>query len=236
MLLKDGSRLLYPQGYVRQVGIAASVCGEPPVVGERTTVGLRLFESKISGNCWKVRQILAHRGLDYESIELSVVDRSDRADVIGGLNPALRVPTLILDDGRPLAESNAILLHLAEGTELIPQDGYERAQVYQWLFFEQYDHEPNIAVARFQLSYAAEPDSAIVTRAQTGGRRVLQAMDDHLRTRTFLVGERYTVADIALYAYTHVAGEGGFQLSDYPAVQSWLARVSSQPGHRALLD
>jgi glutathione S-transferase len=197
---------------------------------------LRLYESKISGNCWKVRQMLAHRGLDYESVELSVVDRSDRADVIGGLNPALRVPTLILNDGRPLAESNAILLYLAEGTDLIPQDAYERAQVYQWLFFEQYDHEPNIAVARFQLAYAAEPDAAAVARAQVGGRRVLQAMDDHLRERTYLVGDRYTVADIALYAYTHVAGEGGFELADYPSVGAWLARVAGQPGHRALLD
>ncbi|MBO9532941.1 MAG: glutathione S-transferase family protein [Solirubrobacteraceae bacterium] len=196
---------------------------------------IKLYESQISGNCWKVRQMLAHRELPYESIELSVVDRSNRADVIGGANPALRVPTLILDDGRPLAESNAIMLYLAEGTELIPEDPYERAQVLQWLFYEQYDHEPNIAVARFQLMYAAEPDEAAIERTQIGGRRVLATMDDHLRGRTFLVAERYTVADIALYAYTHVAGDGGFELSDYPAVQAWLARVAAQPGHITLL-
>lgn len=196
---------------------------------------MTLYESQVSGNCWKVRQMLAYRDLPYESVELSVVDRSNRADVIGSANPALRVPTLILDDGRPLAESNAILLYLAEGTDLIPDDPYERAQVLQWLFYEQYDHEPNIAVARFQLQYAAEPDEAAIERAQVGGRRVLAAMDDHLTGRTFLVAERFTVADIALYAYTHVADEGGFELSDYPAVQAWLTRVAAQPGHRTLL-
>lgn len=197
---------------------------------------LRLYESKVSGNCWKVRRVLAHLGLAYEAIELSVVDRSNRPEVIGDLNPALRVPTLVLGDGRPLAESNAIMLYLSEGTELIPEDAYERAQMLQWLFYEQYDHEPTIAVARFQQSYAAQTDAAALARAQEGGRRVLAAMDAYLDGRAFLVAERFTLADIALYAYTHVAEEGGFTLADYPAVQAWLERVAAQPGHVGLLD
>ncbi|MEH3053479.1 MAG: glutathione S-transferase family protein [Patulibacter minatonensis] len=197
---------------------------------------MRLYESKISGNCWKVRQLLALRGLPYESVELSVSDRSNRPEVIGGLNPALRVPTLVLDDGRALAESNAIMLYLAEGTDLVPEDPFERAQVFQWLFYEQYDHEPTLAVARFQAQYAAQTDEVALARAQEGGRRVLAAMDAHLAGRSFLVAERFTVADIALFAYTHVAEEGGFALSEYPAVQAWLARVAAQPGHVRLLD
>jgi glutathione S-transferase len=197
---------------------------------------MRLYESKVSGNCWKVRQLLALRGLEYESVELSVADRTNRPDVIGGLNPALRVPTLVLDDGRPLAESNAIMLYLAEGTELIPDDPYERALMTQWLFYEQYDHEPTLAVARYQAQFAPQTDEAALAKAQEGGRRVLAAMDAHLTGRTFLVAERFTLADIALYAYTHVAEEGGFTLSDYPAVEAWLARVAAQPGHVRLLD
>lgn len=195
-----------------------------------------LYQAIESGNCWKVRQVLAHLGLAYETAELSVVARSNRSDVLAQLNPALRIPTLVLDDGCPLAESNAIILYLAEGTDLIPGDRYERAQVNQWLFFEQYDHEPNIAVARYLLKFApGEPDSAAIERAQTGGRRVLAALEAHLAERSFLVGDRYTLADIALYAYTHVADEGGFALEHDPAIQSWLARVAARPGHVPLL-
>lgn len=197
---------------------------------------MRLYESQISGNCWKVRQILAHRGLAYESVEVDVIDRSDPREQLAGLNPVRKLPTLVLDDGRPLAESNAILLHFAEGTELIPTDPYERAQVYQWLFFEQYSHEPQIAVARFLLAYSGtEPSPRLLAHLHEGGNKALAAMDEHLTGRSFLVGERYTVADIALYAYTHVAEEGGFALSRYPAVQAWLARVAAQPGHITLL-
>lgn len=166
-------------------------------------------------------------------MELSVTDRSDRERTIGReANPALRVPTLRLDDGRHLAESNAILWYLAEGTDLVPADRYERAQVLQWMFFEQYDHEPNIAVARFRLhvgGVAPEPE-ALATR-QEGGRRALTAMEGHLAARDFLVAGRFTIADIALYAYTHVADEAGIDLGPYPAVRAWLARVAAQPGH-----
>ena len=192
-----------------------------------------LYDSPESGNCYKVRILLARLGLSYERVELSVTDRSDRERTIGrDANPALRVPTLRLDDGRHLAESNAILWYLAEGTELVPDDRYERARVLQWMFFEQYDHEPNIAVARFWLHLGdAAPDPGALAARQEGGRRALWAMEGHLAARDFLVADRFTIADIALYAYTHVAGEAGIDLGPYPAVRAWLARVAAQPGH-----
>jgi glutathione S-transferase len=195
-------------------------------------MSMLLYDSAASGNCFKVRLLLAHLGLAYERRELDVVDRSNRSDVLGGLNPALRVPTLVLDDGRPLAESDAILVYFAEGTRYLPEDRYARAQVLQWLFFEQYSHEPNIAVLRFWLHYAPEPPSeADVAAKRAGGRAALRAMERHLETRSFLVDDTYTIADIALYAYTHVADEAGFDLAEYPAIEAWLARVREQPGH-----
>ena len=192
-----------------------------------------LYESSVSGNCYKVRLLLTHLGLPFERRELSVVDRSNRREVIGDLNPALRVPTLVLDDGRPLAESGAILWYFGEGTRFVPDDRYERARVLQWMFFEQYDHEPTIAVARFLLSYSGEPDRHAATIAEKlgGGYRALGAMESWLEAHPYLVGDRLTIADIALYAYTHVAHEGGFDLAGYPAVQAWLHRVAAEPGH-----
>jgi len=167
-----------------------------------------------------------------------VVDRSNREDVIGrAANPALRVPTLQLDDGRHLAESNAILWYLAEATHLVPEDAFERAQVLQWMFFEQYDHEPNLAVARFWLHVlGGAPEGASLEAKQEGARRAILAMETHLADRAFLVGERFTIADIALYAYTHVADEGGVSLAPYPAVRAWIDRVAAQPGHIGITD
>src|SRR5437870_11500383 len=141
---------------------------------------------------------------------MDVVDRSNRPEVLGGLNPALRVPTLVLDDGRPLAESGAILWYLGEGTRFVPADRYERAQVLQWMFFEQYDHEPAIAVVRFWLTYSGRPE-AFPDRLEertAAGHRVLAAMERHLDGRQFFVADGLSLADIALYAYTHVAHEG----------------------------
>jgi glutathione S-transferase len=197
-----------------------------------------LYNSQLSGNCYKVRLLLAHLGLAYERREVSVTDRSDRPELLGNLNPALRVPTLVLDDGRPLAESDAILCYFADGTPYLPDDRYERAQVLQWLFFEQYNHEPNIAVARFWVAIADAPaPEAELEARRRGGHAALRAIDSHLADgRTFLVGERYTIADIALYAYTHVAPEGGFDLEPYPAVRAWLERVATQPGHVTMAD
>jgi len=191
-----------------------------------------LYDSMTSGNCYKVRLLLAQLGIPFERREVSVVDKSNRAQVLGGLNPALRVPTLVLDDGRALGESNAILWYLGDGTAYVPQDRFERAQVLQWQFFEQYDHEPNIAVARFWLLYRAkELDPQALAARQAGGYRALDAMESHLARHKFLVAERYSLADISLYAYTHVAHEGGFDLERYPAIRSWLDRVAAQPGH-----
>lgn len=191
-----------------------------------------LYDSGVSGNCYKVRLLFAHLGVEYERREMSVSDRSDRLEVIGALNPGLRVPTLVLADGRPLAESNAITWFFADGTGYLPVDPYERAQVLQWLFFEQYSHEPNIAVLRFWLNFApAAPGDAAMAPRRAGGTAALAAMDGHLASREFFVGERYSIADIALYAYTHVAGEAGFDLAEYPAIGAWLERVAAQPGH-----
>ena len=191
-----------------------------------------LYDSRVSGNCYKVRLLLAHLGRDYDRVELDVVDRSNRPEVLGGLNPGLRVPTLVFDDGRALGESNAITFYLAEGTPYVPEDAFERAQVLQWLFFEQYSHEPYIAVLRFWLHVAGRaPSPEELEAKRRGGEAALAAMEGHLQGRSFLVAERYTIADIALYAYTHVAGEAGFDLEPYPAIEAWLARVAEQPGH-----
>jgi glutathione S-transferase len=195
-----------------------------------------LWNSEVSGNCYKVRLLLAHLGLPYERREVSVVDRSQRAELLGGKNPALRVPVLELDDGRALAESDAILWYLADGTAYLPQDGFDRAKVLQWLFFEQYCHEPTIAVVRFWLAYSGEPEryAALVDEKRGAGYAALDGMEAELRDRSFFVAETYTIADIALYAYTHVADEGGFELDRYPAIGAWLDRVSAQPGHVAI--
>jgi glutathione S-transferase len=191
-----------------------------------------LYDSPPSGNCYKVRLLLAQLGIPFERRELSVSDRSNRPALLGGLNPSLRVPTIVLDDGRPLAESNAILWYFGDGTKYVPTDRYERAQVLQWQFFEQYDHEPNIAVPRFWLHYkGGEIDQAALASRQRAGYRALDAMEQHLAGREFFVGSRYSLADISLYAYTHVAEEGNFDLARYPAIRAWLARVAAQPGH-----
>ena len=192
-----------------------------------------LYDSPVSGNCYKVRLLLAHLGIPYERRPMDVVDRSNRPEVLGGLNPALRVPTLVLDDGRPLAESGAILWYFGEGTAFVPDDRYERAQVLQWMFFEQYDHEPAIAVLRFWLAYSGRPEAYAdrVDERTAAGHRALAAMERHLDGRRFFVGGGPTLADIALYAYTHVAHEGGFDLGAYPAVAAWVDRVAALPEH-----
>jgi glutathione S-transferase len=192
-----------------------------------------LYDSPVSGNCYKVRLLLAHLGVEYERRTVDVVDRSNRRELLGDLNPALRVPTLVLDDGRPLAESGAILWFFGEGTRFVPDDGFERAQVLQWMFFEQNVHEPAIAVTRFWLAYSGRPDIFEPRREEMtkAGRRALRAMEQHLEGHNWFVGDGMTLADVALYAYTHVADEGGFDLDRYEAIPAWLARVASQPGH-----
>jgi len=192
-----------------------------------------LYDSPVSGNCYKVRLLLAHLGLPHERRTVDVVDRSNRSELLGAFNPALRVPTLVLDDGRPLAESGAILWYFGESTRFVPADPYERAQVLQWMFFEQYDHEPAIAVVRFWLAYSGRPEAFAdrLKERTAAGHSALAAMERHLDGREYLVGNGLSLADIALYAYTHVAHEGGFDVEPYPAVRVWLDRVAAEPGH-----
>jgi len=191
-----------------------------------------LYDNPVSGNCHKVRLILGLVGIEYERREMSVVDHSDRVEVLGGLSPTLNLPTVVLEDGRPLAESNAILCYFAEGTEYLPDDRYERAQVLQWLFFEQYNHEPAIAVPRFWDSIAGDdlPRPGDLEERRASGRQALKVMERHLREREYFVGSRFTIADLALYAYTHVAHEAGFDLEPLPAVRAWIERVEAEPG------
>jgi glutathione S-transferase len=194
---------------------------------------MRLYNSQLSGNCYKARLLLALLGIPFERVELDVIDRSNRRDVLGGKNPALRVPTLELDNGEHLAESNAILWYLADGTEYVPKDALERARVLQWMFFEQYEVEPNLAVARFWISVLGEREkyAAELEGKWRAGNKMLAALEEHLDGREWLVGDAYSIADISLYGYTHVADEGGFELAPYPNVQAWLDRVAARPGH-----
>jgi glutathione S-transferase len=193
-----------------------------------------LYDSPVSGNCYKVRLLLAHLGIPIERRTVDVVDRSNREELLGELNPGLSVPTILLDDGRALGESGAILWFFGEGSRFVPTDPYERAQVLQWMFFEQNQHEPTIAVVRFWLAYSGRPAEEFAGRLEgrkAGGERALAAMERHLDGRSFFVGDSLTLADIALYAYTHVAHEGGFDLSGYPAIRAWIGRVAAEPGH-----
>src|SRR5712691_1169330 len=197
---------------------------------------MRLYNSQLSGNCYKVRLLLSLLGIPFERVELDVIDRSNRRELLGGKNPALRVPTLELDGGEHLAESNAILWYLADGTPYLPGDPLERARVLQWMFFEQYEVEPNLEVARFWILILDEREkyAADLEPKWRAGNRALAALDEHLDGREFLVGDGYSIADISLYAYTHVADEGGFDLGRYPAVRTWLDRVAARPGHVAI--
>ena len=192
-----------------------------------------LYDSAVSGNCYKVRLLLAHLGIDYERRPVDVIDRSDPREFLDGLNPARRAPTLVLDDGRPLAESNAILWYFGEGSRFVPDDSYARAKVLQWQFWEQYEHEPAVAVARFLMTFSGRTDIWEKRRARltADGERALAVMERHLEDRDWFVGDAITLADITLYAYTHVADEGGFSLEDKPAIRCWLERVAAEPGH-----
>ena len=193
---------------------------------------LRLYDYLPSGNGYKVRLLLTQLGVQFERIELDIVKGETRTPAFLAKNPNGRIPVLELDDGTCLAESNAIMFYLAEGTALLPKDRLARAQVLQWLFFEQYSHEPNIATVRFWLhTEMTDERRTLLPSKRAQGYAALQVMEQHLRTRTFFVGERYTIADIALYAYTNVADEGGFDLTPYPAINAWLARVRAQPRH-----
>lgn len=194
---------------------------------------LLLYNSKPSGNCYKVRLMLAHLGIPYETFEIDVVSREPRPLALLRDNPLGKVPKLELAGGRSIVESNAILWHFAQGTPYLPRESEQQLDVLRWMFFEQNVHEPNIAVARFILGYLPEkahnPD--VIAFLHRRGNQALAAMELHLTERRFFVGESYTIADIALYAYTHVAEEGQFDLGTYPRIRRWIDRVREQPGH-----
>jgi glutathione S-transferase len=195
---------------------------------------LTLYSQQTSGNSYKPRLLMALLGIPFEVVDVDTYDGSTRTPEFLARNPIGKVPLLEFEDGRHLAESNAILLHLAEGTAYLPADAFERAKAYEWLFFEQYVHEPSIAVRRSVLTApqrAAERTPERLTELLEAGNRALAVMERRLSGADWLAGNRYSVADIALYAYTHVAGEGGYDLAAYPGITAWLARIAAQPGH-----
>jgi glutathione S-transferase len=194
---------------------------------------IRLYDYLPSGNGYKVRLLLTQLGVPFERIELNIIKGETRTPEFLRKFPNGRIPAVELDDGKLLFESNAIILYFAEGTPFMPADRFQRAQVLQWLFFEQYSHEPYIASVRYLVIHPDVPDPrrTIIEMMRQRGYDALAVMEGHLKSREWFVGEGYSVADIALYAYTHVAGEGGFYLAGYPAIRAWLERVKSQPRH-----
>ncbi len=197
---------------------------------------MRLHDFTGSGNGHKVRMLLSHLGISYELVEHDILTGETRTPEFLARNPNGKIPVLETDDGRFLPESDAILWYLAEGTDFLPDDPWERAQVLRWMFFEQYSHEPYIAVARFWLHFVdmTPAQREQLAEKQERGYQALDVMEAHLKDNDYFAGGAYSIADIALYGYTHVAGEGGFDLARYPAVGAWLGRVAAQPGHIAM--
>ncbi len=193
----------------------------------------RLYDYLPSGNGYKVRLLLTLLGLPFERVELDIDRAETRTAAYLAKNPNGRIPALELENGEVLAESHAILFYLADGTPYLPDGRWLRAQTLQWMFFEQYSHEPYVAVARYFLQHLemTEARRVLLAEKQEKGRAALAVMEGHLASCAFFVGERCTIADLALYAYTHVADEGGYDLEPYPAVRAWLARVAAAPGH-----
>ena len=188
---------------------------------------MKIYGDSISGNCLKVKWVADRLGLVHDWIETNVLTGETRTPAYLAMNPAGQVPLVILDDGRPLAQSNAIILHFAEGSDLIPADAYDRARMLEWMFWEQYSHEPYVAVARFHVKYLGKAVSELDPKIVERGKGALQRLEDGLASSSFLVGERLSLADVALVAYTRVAAEGGFDLDDYPKVGAWIGRVEA---------
>ena len=195
-----------------------------------------LYEFSSSGNCYKLRLAMAQLGISFRRIEKDITRGETRATDFLAINPNGRIPVLVTPDNKVLPESNAALWYLGKDSKLMPEDDFQQAQALQWMFFEQYNHEPNIATSRYWIHVLGEREKyaeALVEKQQKG-HDALRVMESHLSGRNFFVGSDYSIADIALYAYTHVAGQGGFSLDAYPAIRGWLERVERQPGYVAM--
>ena len=199
---------------------------------------ITLYDYLDSGNGYKVRLLLTQLGIPYRYVEVDIMQGQTRTPQFLAMNPDGRIPTIQLDDGRHLAQSDAILWYFAEGTAFLPSERFARAQVLQWMFLEQYSHEPYVATPRFIMRHLPidDPRRAELPQRLVRGRAALEVMEKHLHSRSYFVAERYTIADIALYAYTHVAEEGGLELAPYPQLRAWLARIAGQRPYLGLLD
>ncbi len=199
---------------------------------------ITVFGDEKSGNCYKIKLTLSLLNIDYQWKNVDLLKGETQTSEFLTKSPQGKVPIIELPDGKILAESNAIIGYLAEGSQLIPQDTFDKALMYQWMFYEQYTHEPCIAVARFIQFYQnlpAERQSEYIVLHEKG-EQILSLLDKELLAKPFMIGEQFTLADIALYAYTHVAHEGGFDLSVYPNIQNWLFRITEQIGYVAMID
>jgi len=200
---------------------------------------ITLYSMQLSGNSYKVRLLLARLGIVYRQIEVDILKGETRTPAFLAKNPDGHIPLLELEDGRRLAESNAILAFLAEGTAYLPSDPFERALVLRWMFFEQHSHEPALAAARFWLSLVRggrELRTHDIDQWMERGYEALSLMERHLSGQDYFAGERTSIADLALFAHTHVAPEGDFDLGGFPAVTDWLARIGSEPGHVGMMQ
>jgi len=189
---------------------------------------MKLYGSSNSGNCLKPRWVAQRLGLPFEWVEIDTFGGETRTSEFLALNPAGQVPVAVLSDGRMLAQSNAIMLHLAEGSDLIPRDAYDRAKMFEWLFWEQYSHEPAIAVRIARLHFMKTPEDQLDPSLLTKGCAALARLELQLTATQYLVGEMLTLADIALYAYTRNAPKGGFDLGPYPSVKAWVSRIARE--------
>jgi glutathione S-transferase len=192
---------------------------------------LKIYADSRSGNCYKIQLLCAEMGIDYDWQEVDILAGETRTPEFLAMNANGRIPLLALPDGRYLAESSAILFFLADGSEFFAGDTYSRAEILQWMFFEQYSHEPNLATSRFIIKYLGNPPDrrASLEQKRAAGQQALAVMERQLLRHPYIVGDKYNIADIALFAYTHVADEGGFSLSDYPAIQAWIEHIERRP-------
>jgi glutathione S-transferase len=189
---------------------------------------ITIYGDPISGNCLKVKWTAERLGVPFTWIDTDVIKRETRTAEFLALNPAGQVPTVVLEDGRPLAQSNAIILHLAEGSALIPSDAYERARMLEWLFWEQYSHEPTVAVVRFRMRFQGKARSELDAGLIAGAEAAMARLEAALTGRRYLVGEAISLADICLVSYTRFAADAGFTLADYPAVDAWVTRLEAE--------